>query len=92
LVALAVSYHLARPGAEIDPETLSEYRHGLAEVLPEIEAQIEADAVALELNPLRDGAAFDGIFICDQRTQDVLDARHDGGGEQPAALDRNRLR
>jgi len=53
LVALAVAYHLARPGAEIDPETLSEYRHGLAEVLPEIEAQIEADAVALELNPLQ---------------------------------------
>lgn len=53
LVALAVSYHLARPGAEIDPETMSAYRHGLAEVLPEIEEQLEGDAVAMELSPLQ---------------------------------------
>ena len=53
LVALAVSYHLSRPGAEIDPDTLSEYAHGLAEVLPEIDAQIEGDSVALELTPLQ---------------------------------------
>ena len=53
LLALAVAYHLARPGAEIDPETMSAYRHGLAEVLPEIEGQIEAHAVALELSPLQ---------------------------------------
>src|SRR3990172_121932 len=53
LVALAVAYHLARPGAEIDPDTLSEYAHGLAEVLPEIDAQLEGGSVALELTPLQ---------------------------------------
>ncbi len=53
LVALAVAYHLARPGAEIDPDTLSGYAHGLAEVLPEINAQLEGDSVALELTPLQ---------------------------------------
>ncbi len=50
LVALAVGYHLSRPGAEIDPDTMREYAHGLGEVLPLIDAQIEADAAALDLN------------------------------------------
>jgi len=53
LVALAITYHLARPGSEIDHETLSEYEHGLAEVLPEIDGQLEADTVSLELTPLQ---------------------------------------
>ena len=53
LVALAVSYHLARPGSEIDHETLSEYEHGLAEVLPVIDSQLVADSAAVELTPLQ---------------------------------------
>jgi hypothetical protein len=53
LVALAIAYHLARPGSEIDHETLSEYKHGLAEVLPEVDAQLDSDSVALELTPLQ---------------------------------------
>jgi len=51
LVALAVGYHLSRPGAEIDSDSMREYTHGLAELLPLIDAQIEADAAALDLNP-----------------------------------------
>ena len=50
LVALAVSYHLSRPGAEIDPDSMREYAHGLSEVLPLIDAQVEADVAALDLN------------------------------------------
>ena len=50
LVALAVGYHLSRPGSEIDPESMREYEHGLAEVLPLIDAQIEDDVAALDLN------------------------------------------
>ncbi len=53
LVALAVSYHLSRPGSEIDPQTLSEYQHGLAEVLPAIEEQVDQQNATLELNPLQ---------------------------------------
>lgn len=49
LVALAVGYHLSRPGAEIDPDSMREYAHGLAEVLPLIDAQIEEEAAALDL-------------------------------------------
>jgi hypothetical protein len=50
LVALAVGYHLSRPGAEIDPDTMREYTHGLAEVLPLIDAQIEEETATVDLN------------------------------------------
>jgi len=50
LVALAVSYHLSRPGSEIDPDSMREYTHGLGELLPLIDAQIEADVATLDLN------------------------------------------
>jgi hypothetical protein len=53
LVSLAVHYHLVRPGSEIDPETLGEYRHGLAELAPEIDAQLDADDAVIEVNPLQ---------------------------------------
>jgi len=53
LAALAVSYHLSRPGAEIDPGTLSEYVHGLAELLPVIDAQLETETAALEVTALQ---------------------------------------
>ncbi len=53
LVALAVSYHMARPGSEIDHETLSEYEHGLAEVLPVIDGQLNQESASIELSPLQ---------------------------------------
>ena len=53
LVALAVAYHLARPGSELDPDTLSDYKHGLRELQPVIDAHVDGDAVALELTPLQ---------------------------------------
>jgi len=53
LVALAVAYHLSRPGSEIDPDTLGEYAHGLAEVLPLIDAQLDEVTAVVELVPLQ---------------------------------------
>jgi hypothetical protein len=53
LVALAVSYHLSRPGSEIDPETLSDYRHGLSELRPALDSQLGGDSVVLDLSPLQ---------------------------------------
>ena len=50
LVALAVGYHLSRPGSEIDPDSMREYTHGLAEVLPLIDAQIEEEVATLDLS------------------------------------------
>ncbi|MCH6555796.1 MAG: hypothetical protein IH797_04175 [Chloroflexi bacterium] len=53
MVALAVAYHLARPGSELDRETMEEYEHGLAEVPAALEPQLEAEAATLELSPLQ---------------------------------------
>jgi hypothetical protein len=53
LLALAVSYHLSRPGSEIDPDTLSQYAHGLREVQPAFEPQLDRDSATLELTPLQ---------------------------------------
>lgn len=76
LLALAVSYHLSRPGSEIDHETLTEYPHGLREIAPEIEAQLDADSAALELNPLQMvllSAAFSSV-ISELKMYSTLDA------------------
>ena len=53
LVALAVHYHLARPGSELDAETMAPYQHGLAEVPAALEPQLDAEAASLELNALQ---------------------------------------
>jgi len=53
LVALAVAYHLARPGAELDRETLQEYEHGLAAVPTALEPQLDAESATLELSSLQ---------------------------------------
>ncbi|MEX1195813.1 MAG: hypothetical protein WD904_03840 [Dehalococcoidia bacterium] len=53
LVALAVAYHLSRPGSEIDRQSMREYEHGLSEVLPVIDAQIEDEAATVDLNPVQ---------------------------------------
>lgn len=53
LVALAVSYHLSRPGSELDPDSLTEYEQGLADLLPEIDRQIGTEVATIELSPLQ---------------------------------------
>lgn len=53
LVALAVAYHLSRPGAEIDRQSMREYEHGLAEVLPVIDGQIESEVATVDLNAVQ---------------------------------------
>jgi hypothetical protein len=53
LIALAISYHLSRPGAELNPDTLNEYEHGLAELLPLITAQLDEDMVEFEITPFQ---------------------------------------
>jgi hypothetical protein len=53
MVALAVAYHLARPGSELDRETMQEYEHGLAEVPAVLEPELEGEAATLEASPLQ---------------------------------------
>ena len=53
LISLAVGYHLSRPGSEIDRETMGEYEHGLREVQPLIDGQLEAPVAEVDLNPVQ---------------------------------------
>ena len=57
IVALALAYHLARPGSETDPETLQHHDLGLGRVMdalaPQIEqARVELDVTAYQLHRL----------------------------------------
>lgn len=76
LVALAVAYHLARPGAELDHDTMREYEHGLAEVPEALEPQLDAGAATLELDALQVtllGSALSSV-INEMKTYSMLDA------------------
>ena len=53
LVALAVSYHLARPGSELDPDTLMTYKHGLSDLVPVVDAQLDEPHTLFDLTPLQ---------------------------------------
>jgi hypothetical protein len=53
LLALAISYHLSRPGSELNPDTLRDYDHGLAELLPVIDEQLDDETAVLEVTPLQ---------------------------------------
>jgi hypothetical protein len=53
LIALAIGYHLARPGAELDPDTMSDYQHGLRELAPLVDAQLDEPHARFDLNALQ---------------------------------------
>ncbi len=89
LVALAVSYHLSRPGSEIDPDTLADYRHGLAEVLPVIDAQLDEREATVELNPLQAvllSTAFSSV-ISELKMYSVFDTMS-AGSDRPRSTAR----
>ena len=50
LTLLALRYHLARPGAELDPETKQPSAHGLAEVADALEPQTASAVATIELS------------------------------------------
>ena len=50
LAYLALQYHLARPGSELDPETKQPLEHGLAEVARALEPQLERAVASIELS------------------------------------------
>ncbi len=82
LVALAVAYHLARPGAELDHDTMREYEHGLAEVPEALEPHLAAETPTLELDPLQVtllGSALSSV-INELKTYSMLDAMAGGSG------------
>jgi hypothetical protein len=50
LTALAISYHLARPGAEIDRHTQQPLKHGLAEVAQTLDGQLQEQIATIDLS------------------------------------------
>lgn len=50
LVYLALLYHLARPGSELDHETKQPQAHGLAEIAEALEPQLDRAVAAIELS------------------------------------------
>ena len=49
LTYLALQYHLARPGSELDPETRQPAEHGLGEVAAALEPQLELAVATIDL-------------------------------------------
>jgi hypothetical protein len=75
IVALAVSYHLARPGAEIDRDTMQEYEHGLRELLPVLDGQLDDPTAQFSLTPLQSvllATAFSSV-ISELKMYSLLD-------------------
>ena len=50
LAYLALQYHLARPGSELDPVTKQPGAHGLAEVTRSLEPQLDRAVATVELS------------------------------------------
>jgi hypothetical protein len=50
LVLLALAYHLARPGSELDPATQMRAQHGLAEVSSALQPQPRGAVASITLN------------------------------------------
>ena len=53
LAYLAIAYHLARPGSELDPQTRMQAQHGLAEVARQLQPQLKLASVTIDLNPFQ---------------------------------------
>jgi len=51
LVYLAVCYHLARPGAELDPQTMEEHAEGLRRLRPALESLLEREEAEVVITP-----------------------------------------
>lgn len=66
LVCLALAYHLARPGSELDPTTRQPSTLGLRDVVAALEAQLDADAGAavIELDGEQYARLLSAIYGC----------------------------
>jgi len=86
LVFLALAYHLARPGSELDREMKTTAQHGLAEVSGALEPQLHQAVASITLSAHqfeRLGAAILGA-VNELKVYPLLDARlpDEGGGRR----------
>jgi len=86
LVYLALHYHLARPGAELDPETKQPMEHGLAEVAGALEPQLDQAVASIELSDFQRGRLLSAISgaVNELKTYPLLDELP-GGGRRSSA-------
>jgi hypothetical protein len=86
LVFLALAYHLARPGSELDPATKMPVQHGLAEVSSALQPQLRQAVASVTLSAYqveRLGSAVLGA-INELKVYPMLEPRpaEEGGGRR----------
>ena len=86
LVFLAIAYHLARPGSELDPETKLPSQRGLAEVSSALQPQLRQAVASITLSAYqleRLGSAVLGV-VNELKVYPMLEARppEEGGGRR----------
>ena len=86
LVFLALAYHLARPGSELDPATKMPVQHGLAEVSSTLQPQLRQAVASVTLSAYqveRLGTAVLGA-INELKVYPMLELRppEEGGGRR----------
>ena len=86
LTFLALAYHLARPGSELDPETRMPVQHGLAEVSNALQPQLSKAVASITLSAYqlkRLGSAVLGT-INELKVYPMLEPRpaEEGGGQR----------
>jgi len=81
LAYLALQYHLARPGSELDPETKQPVEHGLAEVAQALEPQLDRAVATIELSDYQRERLLSGISgaMNELKTYPLLDPKPGGG-------------
>jgi len=88
LVFLAVAYHLARPGSELDPETKLPVEHGLAEVSSALQPQLRQAVASITLTAHQTERLGSGILgaINELKVYPMLEPRppEEGGGRRSA--------
>ncbi|MCH7837813.1 MAG: hypothetical protein IIC26_04830 [Chloroflexi bacterium] len=86
LIYLALQYHLARPGAELDPESKQPLAHGLAEVAQALEPQLDRAVATVELSEYQRQRLLSAIAgtMNELKTYPLLDAvpPERGGGRR----------
>ena len=86
LIYLALQYHLARPGAELDPESKQPLAHGLAEVAQTLEPQLHRAVATVELSEYQRQRLLSAIAgtMNELKTYPLLDAMppERGGGRR----------
>jgi hypothetical protein len=87
LLYLALHYHLARPGSELDPQTKQPVEHGLREVADALEPQLEQAVATVDLADHQRRRVVSAIAgaVNELKTYPLFDELPDGGRRSSVA-------